>query len=203
MVIFAIKIPVMASPKTQAAVDEIFDLLIKYGNADYIGEAISQIEHAAQAAQCAGRDGYDEATILAALFHDIGHICVQEDSYRDMGGFGNQEHEKVGEEFLRRKGFSQKVISLVTNHVAAKRYLTYKYPEYYNKLSDASKQTLEYQGGRMSPEEAAAFEADPYFEASVKLRYWDEEAKEVGVPLPDWARYKAMCLRHLEAAELN
>lgn len=189
----------MTPENIQATVDEMFGLLLQYGDADYIGEDISQIEHAAQAAQSAEREGYDEETILAALFHDIGHLCVQEDGYRDMGGFGNQEHEKVGKAFLLRMGFSQKVIALVTNHVAAKRYLTFKYPDYYNKLSDASKKTLEFQGGRMSAEEAAAFEADPYFEGSIKLRQWDEEAKLVGIPLPNWEPYKAMCQRHLQA----
>lgn len=184
----------MATQQLQQEIDEIFDLFQKYGDADYIGEDISQIEHAAQAAQLAEEQGFDKEVILAALFHDIGHICVNKTEYLDMGGFGNQEHEKVGEEFLRRKGFSDRLIALVTNHVAAKRYLTYKYPEYYNKLSEASKQTLEYQGGRMSPEEATSFENDPHFAESIKLREWDEEAKVVGVPLPDMDRYKQMCL---------
>lgn len=184
----------MDKQQLQHEIDEIFDLFNKYGNADYIGEDVSQIEHAVQAAQLAEEQGFDNETILAALLHDIGHICVNEAEYTDMGGFGNQEHEKVGEAFLRQKGFSDKVISLAVNHVAAKRYLTYKYPEYYNKLSEASKQTLEYQGGRMSADEATTFEQDPYFAASIKLREWDEAAKVVGIPLPDMGKYKQMCL---------
>lgn len=184
----------MDKQQLQHEIDEIFDLFEKYGNADYIGEDISQIEHAVQAAQLAEEQGYDQETILAALLHDIGHICVNEAEYTDMGGFGNQEHEKVAEAFLRRKGFSEKVISLAVNHVAAKRYLTYKNPEYYNKLSEASKQTLEYQGGRMSADEATTFEQDPYFAESIKLREWDEQAKVVGIPLPDMGKYKQMCL---------
>lgn len=180
-----------------ARVDEIFNLIEKYGRADYIGEAISQVEHAAQAAQLAEEQGYDEEIILGALFHDIGHICVNEAQYQDMGGFGNQEHEKVGAEFLRQKGFPERVIQVGANHVKAKRYLTYKYPEYYEKLSVASKQTLEYQGGRMSDEEAAAFELDPYFAESIKLREWDEEAKVIDKPLPDFSRYKSMCINIL------
>lgn len=195
--IFENKTSDMDTRSIEARVEEIFDLIEKYGRADYIGEAISQIEHAAQAAQLAEEQGYDEEIILGALFHDIGHICVNESQYQDMGGFGNQEHEKVGAEFLRQKGFSERVIQVGANHVKAKRYLTYKYPEYYEKLSEASKQTLEYQGGRMTAKEATAFEQDPYFAESIKVREWDEEAKVVDKPLPDFGRYKNMCIRVL------
>lgn len=188
----------MSQDKAQQVADEIFDMLLEFGDDDYIGEPISQIEHAAQAAQLAENQGYDDETILAALFHDIGHFCIQKEEYKDMGGFGHEEHEKTGAAYLKEKGFSTKVLALVGSHVAAKRYLTYKYPEYYNKLSEASKQTLEYQGGRMTPAEATAFENSPYFKECVKLREWDEEAKIVDVPLPDFDHYKNMCIRHLQ-----
>ena len=39
-------------------------------------------------------------------------------------------------------GFHPKVTELVKNHVNAKRYLVTKYPEYHEKLSEASKGTL-------------------------------------------------------------
>ena len=42
-------------------------------------------------------------------------------------------------------GFSNKVAELVEAHVLVKRYLTFKYPDYYTGLSEASKTTLKYQ----------------------------------------------------------
>jgi len=85
----------------------------------------------------------------------------------------------------------------VQGHVIAKRYLTYKYPEYYNKLSSASKTTLEFQGGVMSPAEAAVFEQNPDAELIVRLRYWDDMAKEMNIPVYNVQHLKAMALKHL------
>jgi predicted HD phosphohydrolase len=114
-----------------------------------------------------------------------------------MDGFGIIDHEKIGADYLRGRGFSQKVAKLVESHVAAKRYLTYKFPEYYEGLSDASKKTLEYQGGRMSGEEAEAFERDPLFELIVAMRKIDEQAKVQDLPLPQWTDYKNLIVEHL------
>jgi len=171
-------------------VEEIFTLYDTYGRADYIGEPVSQIEHMSQAAQLAIDEGYDDEVVLAAFFHDIGHICVMSNAENNMGGFGNKSHEKIGADFLRQKGFSERVAQLVENHVQAKRYLTFVSPEYYNKLSDASKKTLEYQGGKMDEEEAAKFKNDPLFDVSIRMRYWDEEAKEIDTPLIDLEKLK-------------
>lgn len=46
---------------------------------------------------------------------------------------------------------------IVKNHVNAKRYLVTKNPEYYDKLSEASKGTLVHQGGKMNEEEFNKF----------------------------------------------
>jgi len=100
---------------------------------------------------------------------------------------------------LQQKGFSKKIVRLVQSHVEAKRYLTFKYPEYYEQLSDASKKTLEYQGGKMYEEEAAAFEQYPLFNLIIKMRTWDEQAKIEHKPLPDLSRYRNMILEHLES----
>lgn len=167
------------------ALNEVFDLYLQHGDDDYIGENISQIEHASQGAQLAEKAGHDDAVILAAYLHDIGHLCVETDPENDMGGYGVKSHEKVGADFLRARGFPEKVAQLVENHVQAKRFLTFKNPEYYRKLSEASKKTLEFQGGPMTAAEAAAFEADPLFQLSLKMRAWDELAKEENVPLMD------------------
>lgn len=171
-------------------VNLVFDLYEKYGEEDYIGEPVSQIEHMCQSAQIAEKEGYDDEVILAAFFHDIGHLCVHLGSFESMDGYGIKSHEKIGGDFLRDLGFPEKVAKLVENHVQAKRYLTYKYPEYFDKLSEASRKTLEFQGGKMNATEAAAFENDPLFEVSLKMRTWDEMAKEEHVPLPDLAAYR-------------
>jgi 2-amino-1-hydroxyethylphosphonate dioxygenase (glycine-forming) len=183
--------------KSENTIKEIFDLYERYGNEDYIGEPISQIEHMSQSAQLAMDGGYDDEVILAAFFHDIGHICVSRNKENDMGGFGTKSHEKIGADFLREKGFSERITQLVENHVQAKRYLTFKYPEYFKNLSAASKKTLVFQGGKMTSEEALTFEKEPLFELNIKMRQWDEEAKEVNVPLVDMEKIKAKALKAL------
>lgn len=177
--------------------DLIFGLYEKHGNEDYIGEPVSQIEHMCQSAQLAEKEGFDEEVILAAFFHDIGHLFAHLQETESMGGFGTKSHEQIGADHLRKLGFSEKIAKLVENHVQAKRYLTYRYPEYYEKLSEASRQTLIYQGGPMNELEARNFETDPLFEASLKMRTWDEEAKLEFIPLPPLRKYREMAARIL------
>ena len=171
--------------KVDQIIDEVFDLYELHGGEDYIGEPVSQLEHMSQSAQLAIEQGYDDEVVLAAFFHDIGHICVMQNASNSMDGYGVKRHEKVGADYLRSKGFPERIAKLVENHVQAKRFLTYKYSEYYNSLSDASKKTLEFQGGRMKKEEADAFEADSLFDTSIQMRKWDELAKETEVPIID------------------
>lgn len=187
-------------PDISAMVDEIFGLYERFGADDYIGEPVSQLEHMAQSAQMAQKEGFGEEVILAAFFHDIGHFCVARENTESMDGFGTVSHEKIGADYLRKKGFSEKIARLVENHVQAKRYLTYKYPAYYDKLSEGSKKTLGFQGGRMTGEEAEAFEGNELFTLSIKMREWDERAKEENTPLPDLNPYREMSLRHLANA---
>ena len=171
--------------KVDDIVNEVFDLYELHGCEDYIGEPVSQLEHMSQSAQLALEQGCDDEIVLAAFFHDIGHICVSQNASNSMDGYGIKRHEKVGADYLRSKGFPERVARLVEGHVQAKRYLTYKHPDYYNNLSDASKKTLEFQGGRMSKEEADSFESDSLFDTSILMRKWDELAKETDVPIID------------------
>jgi len=174
---------------------ELFGLYERFGDSDYIGEPVSQIEHMSQAAQLAMAEGFDDEVVLAAFFHDIGHICGQD--AENMGGFGVVGHERLGADYLRRAGFSERLARLVEYHVQAKRYLTCKEPGYYERLSQASRRTLEYQGGVMSSEEARAFEQDPLCAVSLRLRHWDEQAKELRVPVMDLQVLKDKAVRLL------
>ncbi|EJT84493.1 metal dependent phosphohydrolase [Pseudomonas putida S11] len=169
-------------PTPAQIIDSTFALYERHGSDDYIGEAITQLEHMSQAAQLAMAEGFDDEVVLAAFFHDIGHLCGGDAS---MGGYGVVSHERIGAEYLRRCGFGERMARLVQYHVEAKRYLTLRQPGYYQRLSEASRRTLEYQGGVMSEDEADVFERDPLFEVSLRMREWDERAKEIGVPVVD------------------
>ena len=187
----------------------------KHGGAEYAGEKISQLEHMVQSAQLAEEQGYDEEVVLAAFLHDIGHICesASEDGDTDpdeekktsfhgnMERFGILDHEEIGAGFLAQRGFSRRIVRLVESHVEAKRWLVLKEPGYYEHLSEASKKTLEYQGGPMTEEEAAAFAQYPLFDLIVKMRKWDELAKIEHKPLPGLDHYRWMMLRHLETSD--
>ena len=181
----------------QVTADFIISLYHQFGGDDYIGEPVSQLEHMCQCARLAEEEGYDEETILAAFFHDIGHFCEHIMPVQQMDGYGVVDHEKLGADFLRSKGFSEKIASLVRNHVQAKRYLTWKSPEYYERLSEASKKTLEFQGGRMTQNEAGSFESDELFELHIRLRTWDEKAKLENQDLPPLEKFRDMMIGHL------
>lgn len=181
--------------KVEENVEAIFKLYDQHGDEDY-GEGVTQLMHMVQAANLALDEGYDEEMVLAAFFHDIGHFL--EDG-EEMGIYGKQDHDRMGSEYLLKKGFSQRVADLVASHVPVKRYLTCVDSNYYNNLSDASKETLKYQGGPMSADEAAAYAKDPLIDSYIKIRYWDDQAKETGIPVDpeDVERIKGMTINYL------
>ena len=188
----------MNSNQSSEVAEEIISMYRNHGGEEYAGEKVSQLEHMVQAAQLASKQGYDEEVILAAFLHDIGHICVSAHGEQAMGAYGVKDHEEIGANFLKRKGFSKRVVRLVESHVEAKRYLTYKDPGYYDQLSAASKKTLEYQGGRMVKDEAEAFEQYPLFDLIIRMRRWDEEAKIQNMPVPDLEYYRSLMISHLQ-----
>src|ERR1700709_795753 len=124
----------LTTQSAEAIVNHVFSLYERFGDEDYIGEPVSQLEHMAQAAALAKQEGYDDEVVLAAFFHDIGHLCADAGEAESMDGMGNVDHEKLGADYLLENGFSERLANLVQGHVIAKRYLTYKYPEYYSKL---------------------------------------------------------------------
>jgi predicted HD phosphohydrolase len=76
-------------------VNEILSLYQQFGNSDYIGEPVSQIEHMCQCSALAQQNGHDDEVILAAFFHDIGHLCEQDKDAVHMGDYGLVDHEKL------------------------------------------------------------------------------------------------------------
>ncbi|MDR6948803.1 phosphonate degradation associated HDIG domain protein [Pseudomonas sp. 2957] len=181
----------------EQVIARVFGLYERFGASDYIGEPVSQLEHMSQAAELAMAEGCDDEVVLAAFFHDIGHLCAE--GAENMGGYGVVSHERLGADYLREAGFSERLARLVEYHVQAKRYLTLREPGYYARLSEASRRTLEYQGGVMSEAEADTFAADPLCALSLRMRCWDELAKEVAVPLVDLSVLKRKAEKLLSA----
>jgi phosphonate degradation associated HDIG domain protein len=160
----------------------ILDLFRARGKSEYGGEAVTQEEHALQAAACAMADGADDALVAASLLHDIGHLLHDLPDESPEEGI-DDHHENSGARFIEAH-FGPEVCEPVRLHVAAKRYLTAVEPDYLARLSKPSIISLELQGGPMSSDEQDAFRANPHWQAAVRLRRYDEEAKVPGAVTP-------------------
>ena len=159
-------------------IQQITELLDSSAGESYLGEAVTQREHALQAAYLAEMDGADDALIAAALLHDIGYWI----------GCGDAPHEQAGGDWLNQH-FIAEVGEPVRLHVAAKRYLCTVDPAYAERLSRASVLSLEIQGGLMHTDEVRSFESNRFHQHAVKLRFWDDLAKVAGAAVKDPQEY--------------
>jgi phosphonate degradation associated HDIG domain protein len=168
--------------------EDLADLFERKGSNAYLGEPVSQEEHALQAAWLAERDGASDALVVAALLHDIGHFL--DDIPEDLAEQGiDGRHEAAGSSWLSRV-FGPEVIDPVRLHVPAKRYLCATEPTYLAGLSPASRLSLQLQGGPFTSDEIRRFEAEPYHRAAVRLRRWDDAAKIPGLLVPGLDHYR-------------
>ncbi len=138
----------MNSPTLMA--DEILCLLAGAGSAEYLGEGVTRLEQALQAAQLAAQAGADDELINPALLHDVGHLCDGEPRFQ-VEQLGLMRHEKVGGALLRGLGFPPRACDAVAGHVDAKRYLVVTNKRYALRLSAASMETLGLQGRPVDP----------------------------------------------------
>lgn len=159
------------------------DLLIAYldrnGRTNY-DESVTQLEHAVQTATLARTAGAGAEAVTASLLHDLGHLLI--DEHVEAGDFLEHDlgHEKVAASYLE-PFFGPAVTEAIRLHVRAKRYLCTVDPAYHDDLSEASKRSLEVQGGTLTSDEAAAFETNAHHGTAVDLRRWDDRAKVSGL----------------------
>jgi predicted HD phosphohydrolase len=159
-------------------IKNITQLFLEYGDITY-GEKMTVLSHSVQAALLAKEKNLGDKMIVAAFLHDLGHMLPLTDyKTQDMDGFGSIDHESSGADYLKDLGFEDMITVPIRNHVLSKRYLCTAHPAYYDTLSDASKKTMEFQGGLLSSEEVLDFENQTYFQESLDLRYLDDEAKD-------------------------
>jgi gamma-butyrobetaine dioxygenase len=170
------------------------DILAAYDRlgARAYGEDVSQAEHALQCAALAARDGAADSLVAAALLHDYGHLLEGlEDTGEPEADAG---HERVGADLLSPL-FGSAVTQPIALHVAAKRYLCAVEPGYLGALSAASRHSLVLQGGPFTADQAARFERLEGFADAVRLRRYDDQAKDADVTAPRFASYTALLRR--------
>ena len=171
-------------------VDQIIELFNDHGGSLYFGELVTEKEHALQAAYLAEQAGASQTLVVAALLHDIGHLLHGLDE--DVADHGvDGKHEDVGAAWLKGH-FPDEVVDCVRLHVDSKRYLTAVEPGYLEGLSEASKLSLQLQGGPFTQEEVKDYEArEPFFNQAIQVRRWDDEAKIVGLDVPPVEYYRS------------
>ena len=175
---------------------EIAALYAAKGHRMYAGEPVTQLQHALQSAQLAENDGASDELIVAAFFHDVGHLINDQGETPTLRGVDDR-HEYVALPFLRDL-FGEAVLQPIRLHVKAKRYLCARGDgcisgaEYWAGLSADSKRSLELQGGIFTAAEADAFIAQPHAADAVRVRLWDDLAKAVDAPTPEPEHYLAI-----------
>lgn len=175
----------------------IIELFQERAGQQYGLEAVSQLEHALQCARLAEQAGETDATIVAALLHDLGHlISAHSTDKADRTQERDDLHQYIALPFLRGV-FPDAVLEPIRLHVDAKRYLCGAEPSYWDTLSPASKRSLELQGGPFHHEELTAFLAQPFAQEAVRLRRYDDLAKVPGKQTPslDYFSVKLHSLR--------
>jgi phosphonate degradation associated HDIG domain protein len=168
-------------------ITDVFRVFSEHGHKMY-GEAVTELQHALQCATFAERAGEKPHVIAACLLHDFGHLC------HELGeGIAEQGvdalHENVGANKLS-KFFAPEVVEPVRLHVPAKRYLCWKESGYLAGLSEASRRSLELQGGPMTDSEGQEFEQHPHYDAAVRCRRYDDMGKIVGMPTPELEAFR-------------
>lgn len=170
-------------------VKEILDLFTERGQSQYGGEAVTQLEHALQAATLAEQAHASPTLIVAALLHDVGHLLHDlPDDAPDRGT--DDHHEKSGCHYLS-KYFLPAVVEPVRLHVDAKRYLCAVDAEYLTKLSQPSIVSLDLQGGPMTAPEIDEFHENPFVDDAIRLRLWDDAAKDPEFVTPALTHFAA------------
>ena len=175
------------------SLDDIAQLFSLHGARMYSGEPVSQLQHALQTAFFAEQADADDELVTACLLHDLGHMLNDQGETPTMRGL-DDTHQYFALPFLRNL-FPDRVLDAIKLHVDAKRYLCRIDPRYWAALSADSKRSLELQGGIFREEDCAAFIAKSGAPESVKLRQWDDQAKQPDLPTPNLAHFLSRAAR--------
>ena len=172
-----------------ATVSELRDVYAQRGQQRY-DEAVTQEQHALQCAALARAAGADDELVAAALLHDLGHLLAPprdptvprpsretpHPSRRVRGHGAARAGSRAGGV---ARGASRRGQALPLHgraHVPAG-------------LSPASVRSLQAQGGVIDAAHCRELQAHPWFSDAVRLRRWDDRAKDPKARVPEFAAY--------------
>lgn len=170
-------------------VTQLFDLFAARGMRNY-GESVTEDAHALQSAWLASRQGEAAPMIATCLLHDVGHLLHEWGEEIAEEGIDAQ-HERLGATELAR-WFPPVITEPIRLHVEAKRYLCAVDPTYHASLSPASHQSLQLQGGIMTAAEVQDFLQLESAGAAIRLRRYDDAAKEPARAVPGFESYRPL-----------
>ena len=157
----------------------------------YIGESITIADHMIQSAMMAEKSKSKDNLVCSCLLHDYGHFIL-DDPDELVRNNQDGKHEDIGYEYLKRF-FKKEVVEPIKHHVIAKRYLA-RDKKYFEKLSKASKVSMELQGGILNDKDTESFKRKSYFKSSILLRKFDEAAKKTYVKMKTIHDYKKLLI---------
>ncbi|KAJ2017497.1 hypothetical protein GGI13_001439 [Coemansia sp. RSA 455] len=191
-------------------VSKVFEILKTGNKKEHVSGKMTQLDHALRVAQLAMNGDADEETVLAGLTIDIGHLItpsmVNADGdyyiyYQVTDQAGNRsaiDHGRLGADYLRQTGFSNKTSELVESNIMAKRYLLSTGFNFQIGPNDGNIVLASMKLGLLSPTEKHDFEKDPLFKQKVQLAKWNDAAvntTEVKPPVLD--TYRDMAIKNL------
>jgi gamma-butyrobetaine dioxygenase len=182
--------------------DEVLALFALPEADHWYDEAVTERQHALQAAALASESGASDELVAAALLHDVGHLIVKDLQPIDEALARDAHHEVAGARYLSER-FGSGVAEPVRWHVAAKRFLCATEPDYVEQLSPSSVRSMEVQGGAMSAAETTDFEQTVGSTDAVALRRFDDQAKVAGLEVPGIDAYRPLLERLALAAKEN
>ena len=175
------------------SVSDIRSLFEQYGGIAYSGEPVTQLQHALQSGALAEEAGANDELVAAAFLHDLGHLLNLQGATPTEWGIDDL-HQYFALPFLRAV-LPDAVLEPIRLHVDAKRCLCAIDDAYFDQLSADSVRSLQLQGGIFSRDEAEAFLEKPYAQDALRLRKWDDRAKEENRATPDIDHYLAVVER--------
>lgn len=155
---------------------------------------LSLCRHSLQCARLAEVERASEAMIVAALFHEVGHLAPLSSKGAMV------DHGAVGATVL-----APWLLPLVTEPIRlqwpAIRYLCTVDPAYWASMSPGLRQACEEQGGTLAPNQVARFESTRFAPQAVQLCRWHQRARNLPESVPDLDRYTVILARQVIARQ--